>query len=253
MSLARDGVRRVLRVRGIGDFDLAGDGSEVRCAPAAGVPPGLLRRTLLDQVLPRALHLAGLPVLHGSAVAGPRGALAFLGGSGAGKSSFAALLALRGLALIADDGVRLEVRGAGVRAHPSHPLLRIRRTLRALLPGELRSRGEWDGGYPPKWTLDARHRPLTFTRGAVPVDRVFVLTPSRSRGYAIDPRPVPVLEAALELLDATFRADPWDFEAFARDLRTLGEVAARARVHRLRIPRAHSSIPLSLANQLAEM
>ncbi len=253
MALAREGDRRLLRVRGIGTFDLAEDGSEIRCAPAAGVHPGVLRRVLLDQVLPRALHLAGLPVLHGSAVAGPHGALVFLGESGAGKSSLAALLAVRGLPLLADDGVRLAVRGNGVRAHPSHPLLRLRGHLLARLPKGLRGKAAREPGHPPKWTLDARDGPLRFAGGTVPVHRVLILTHLRSRGYAIDTRPVPVLEAALELLDATFRADPWDFGAFARDLRTLGEVAARSRVHRLRVPRSLSNIPLSLARHLAEL
>ena len=38
--------------------------------------------------------------------------------------------------------------------------------------------------------------------------------------------PVPPREALLALLDGTFRADPWDIEAYARDVVFFAPVAA---------------------------
>src|SRR5687768_18288845 len=51
--------------------DLDG-GARVDARPDPGTDPSLFGRVLLDQVVPRALHLQGIPVLHASAAAGPR-------------------------------------------------------------------------------------------------------------------------------------------------------------------------------------
>jgi serine kinase of HPr protein (carbohydrate metabolism regulator) len=48
-------------------------------------------------------HQRGLLPLHASAIATPQGAVAFLGSSGAGKSSIAAFLSQRGHRILADD------------------------------------------------------------------------------------------------------------------------------------------------------
>ena len=241
MTLARDGERRVLRIPGVGRFAIGHRGRTVAAAPAPGVPPEVFRRVLLDHVLPRALHRAGIPVLHASAVAGRRGALLFLGGTGAGKSSVAALLAVRGLRLLADDGVRLEVSGRRLLAHPSHPFLRLREPLLSRLPALLRRRIDATPGHSPKGVLDARRAPLRWARGPVPVAAAFVLARSRTGEYAVSPRPLQPRAAALALLGATFRADPWDPRAFARDLEVLGEAACRIPVHRLLVPSGPAS------------
>jgi hypothetical protein len=237
MTLARDGEARILRVPGIGRFALRRGGREILGAPAAGVPRGLFARVLLDHVLPRSLHRAGIPLLHGSAVAGARGALVFLGSTGAGKSSLAALLAARGLPLLADDSVRLEVRGDRVLAHPAHPLLRLREPLLRRLPRVLRARAVPGPGSPPKRTIDARWTPLRWAPRAVPVERVYLLDPSAVGEASVDPHPLRAREAVLALLEATLPSDPWDLEAFARDLETLADVATRVPLHRLRVPR----------------
>ncbi len=252
MSLARDGSRRVLRVRSIGRFRIGPGGREILCAPAGSADSGPFLRVLLDHVLPRALHLSGRAVLHGSAVAGPRGALVFLGPSGSGKSTLATLLAIRKWPLFADDGVRLEFRGGRVLAHPSHPLLRVRSPLRRSLPRSLREATLREPGNPEKWTLDGRKAPLRFAGRPLPVHRVFVLTRSNSKGYAIAPDPLALREAALALVDATFRADPWDLRAFARDVAVHGLVAAHASMRRLAVPCHPNSIPSRLANVLTE-
>lgn len=224
MLLARAGERRVLRVPSIGRFSLSADGREIRACAENGVSPGLFLRTLLDHVLPRALHVAGIPVLHASAVAGPRGALVFLGESGAGKTTLAARHAINGWPLLADDGVRLEVKGGRVLAHPSHPLLRVREDILRALPARIRAAAAPGDG---KWILDARNRPLRFAGKPVPVHRIHLLGPGPEMR-----RPMSAREALLTLLDGTFRADPWDIEAFESDLRFLADVVGCVPVSR---------------------
>ncbi len=224
LSVARDGPRMRIWIRGIGAFCLREGGARVDARPDAGTDPDLFARVLLDQVLPRALHLRGIPVLHASAVAGPRGAVVLVGPSGSGKSTLAALLALEGCPLLADDGVRLEPAGRRVLVHPTGSRLRLREGILPLL-GRLAGSTVPCPGAPGKSVLDARSAGLPVARGSAELDRLFLLR----RGE--DP-PGPA-EALLALLDAVFRADPRDAAAFARDLGTLGAAPLLARVRGL--------------------
>jgi hypothetical protein len=102
------------------------------------VAPGLLRyaleegssrlsleQALVDQILPRALHLMGKPCLHASAAwVDGLGAIAFTGDSGAGKSTLCGALATRGR-IVSDDSLSLEVTEAGLLALPGYPSLRL--------------------------------------------------------------------------------------------------------------------------------
>ena len=101
---------------GHGRFRVAGDGSLVECAPEPG-PDWRWHRPLVAQALPMAAALSGLEVLHASGVAlGGRG-FAFVGHSGAGKTSLALHLADQGAELLADDVVALSA-DATPLAHP---------------------------------------------------------------------------------------------------------------------------------------
>ena len=85
-----------------------------------------IEQLLVDQVLPRALHLAGRPCLHGSAVRLADGrAVAVVGPSGSGKSTLAARLCDRGATLLCDDALALEVTPDGIVVHPAYASVRL--------------------------------------------------------------------------------------------------------------------------------
>jgi hypothetical protein len=86
----------------VGRFLIEG-GRHVTMEPLPGVGDYRLRPYLLGSCLAAILHQRGILPLHGSAVNTSRGAILFLGGRGAGKSTAAATLAQRGHGLIADD------------------------------------------------------------------------------------------------------------------------------------------------------
>ncbi|MGM0586095.1 MAG: hypothetical protein ACQEUZ_15725 [Pseudomonadota bacterium] len=67
------------------------------------------------------LHQRGSPPLHAAAAAGPEGAALLIGGAGAGKSTFAAMLAARGMAPGADDLAALDWSGEGAPAVHAGP------------------------------------------------------------------------------------------------------------------------------------
>ncbi len=97
----------------------------IALAADASVDPAAVRHLLLDQILPLALAAAGETVLHASAVRVDNAAVLFVGHAGAGKSTVAAAISGCGAAVLADDGVLLDARGAEVRAVPSYPGLRL--------------------------------------------------------------------------------------------------------------------------------
>ncbi len=78
---------------------------------------------LLGPVLGRLLRLRGVTCLHASAVAFGEQAVAIVGPAGAGKSTTAAALALRGHAILSDDVVALAERDRSFYVHSAYPYL----------------------------------------------------------------------------------------------------------------------------------
>jgi len=72
------------------------------------------------------LYGSGYPNLHASAVVIDGQAIAFLGTSGAGKSTMSAALARRGAAFLTDDVLRIDVCADGaILAHVGPPTMRL--------------------------------------------------------------------------------------------------------------------------------
>lgn len=101
-SFCRDAGRVVVRFARTAQFAIDPDARSITCEPVGRTSIEAIRPVLLNQVMPLVLGRERL-VLHASAVAGPAGAVAFAGPPGAGKSTLAAAMALRGLTLISDD------------------------------------------------------------------------------------------------------------------------------------------------------
>jgi hypothetical protein len=93
--------------------------------PAPGVREEVLRLFLLGPALAVLLYQRGLLVLHASAVAMDGGVVAFLGGSGWGKSTIAASLHQRGYSLVADDAVAVQIEGDRITAWPGYPRIKV--------------------------------------------------------------------------------------------------------------------------------
>jgi hypothetical protein len=105
-------------------FHLSPDMRALCCAPAERFAPAW-QRFLLDTVLWSASLLRGSELLHASAVAGPRGVVAFAGFSGAGKSSLAVELIRRGGALFTDDILALTSSARELVAHPGPAVVNV--------------------------------------------------------------------------------------------------------------------------------
>lgn len=118
-------------IDGLGECLIAGDGGHI--AYAAIADAALRWRLLLGQGLPIAAALAGLEVLHASAVVRDGLALAVSGPSGAGKTATALHLMTHGAEFLADDVVALEDRGDALIAHSGLGVAHVSGTERAAL------------------------------------------------------------------------------------------------------------------------
>lgn len=96
---------------------------------------GLAGLLVIGNLMASVLTLAGETALHASAVAINGAALVFLGNSGMGKSSLAALCCAHGADLITDDLLRLQPDGQGWRCHLGTGQLRLRRGAAVLAAG----------------------------------------------------------------------------------------------------------------------
>ncbi len=100
---------------------LSADGGRALCTPG-GCAEDAWQRLLIAQVLPFAALLHGLEIFHASAVVVDGSAVAFVGPSGAGKTSVALELCRLGAGFLADDVLALERVGEELLGHPGTPV-----------------------------------------------------------------------------------------------------------------------------------
>jgi hypothetical protein len=114
----------ILSLAEIGAFRIRA-GSEITIRLAPGVETSLLQLYLVGTVMALLLYQRGFLVLHASAVEVDGSAVAFLGVSGAGKSSTAAALHTRGHRIVADDVVPVDLKALRPMASPGFPQLKL--------------------------------------------------------------------------------------------------------------------------------
>lgn len=115
-----------MSAEGWGVFDLAADGSRVTCAPADGLEPWLFHRFLTGQVLPLAALLGGYEIFHASGVGLDGRVIGLAGTCGAGKTSVALNLVLRGASFFSDDVLALDPDPSALLCHPGPAAANVR-------------------------------------------------------------------------------------------------------------------------------
>ena len=102
-SICRVGTHYVIRMPGIADFEIDADLTTISCRPTFAARAQVMPIVLTGTVMAFILTMRGMSVLHGSAVELDGRALAFVGVSGQGKSTLAAILCAGGARLVTDD------------------------------------------------------------------------------------------------------------------------------------------------------
>lgn len=131
-SLARDSDRTVLRYPGLCEFVGDKDLADITVHLHPGVDPGFIPVLAAGALLAVHLKLLHELVMHASAVQLDGRALAFVGASGMGKSTLAAVLCRNGCGLVADDVLRVDLTGTMVRVYPGSTESRLRMSARQL-------------------------------------------------------------------------------------------------------------------------
>ncbi|NER85251.1 MAG: hypothetical protein F6K42_38275 [Leptolyngbya sp. SIO1D8] len=101
------------------------NGNEIIIDPAPQAPGSMLRSTVLGPAMAVILRQRGFLVLHASAVVIQDRAIAFMGGSGWGKSTLANAFHRKGYELLTDDVLAINVAADGPLVHPAFPQMRL--------------------------------------------------------------------------------------------------------------------------------
>ncbi len=112
-------------LQAIGTFHVAPDATRVDIYPDKGVDERALGLALGGPVMLFVRRKLGCPSLHASAVVTERGAIAFLGPRGRGKSTMAASFLRRGALLLTDDALPLVFREDGIYGTPGPPFMKV--------------------------------------------------------------------------------------------------------------------------------
>jgi hypothetical protein len=205
-------------------------GREIILDPRPATAADLLRLYLLGPALGLLLHQRGLLVLHASAVTLDGGVAAFLGHSGHGKSTTAAMLCARGCAVVADDVVAVDLgTGGGPAALPGFPQLK-------LWPDAVTALGESPEDLPRLHQSEEKRARVadTVAMTARPLRRLYVLTDAEGLGL----EPVSGHAAVFELLQHSYVAAVLDRLGTSRFLAQCARLARAVPVTRLRRPRS---------------
>ncbi|MHC4820710.1 MAG: hypothetical protein ACYTDX_03200 [Planctomycetota bacterium] len=238
-EMRRRGEDYVVRVGGLVEFEVSSATDRVVARPLEPVEDVTLRHLLIDHVLPSVVAHRGGIVLHGSAVAGPGGVLAFVGDSGVGKSTLASALCDRGMPLLADDALWIRTAGGVATVEASYPGLRI-------WPGSCQDRGRSaDAPAMADYSEKVRLSGGDLPGGSLPRDegirRIHLVEPPGER-VEILIEPVPFGKAVSGLLRHGSVLDPEDRERMRRQFETVTDSSVVHSVRRLSFPRDESRI-----------
>jgi hypothetical protein len=186
---------------------------------------------LLGPILGRILRLRGVTCLHASAVAFGEKAVAFVGSEGAGKSTTAAALALRGHAVLSDDVVALAERDGSFFVHPAYPYLCLWPESVQSIYGAADALPRFSANY-EKRCLSLGKKELRFAERALPLAAIYILGARRG-----DPAPlmqaIAPQEAFLSLVANTFATNILDRVMRAKEFETLGRLVPSVTIRQL--------------------
>ncbi|WP_447972602.1 hypothetical protein [Nitrospira sp. Kam-Ns4a] len=256
LSTARVPAGYLLRFHGWADFTVDPAGRSIVCHPGADVPAETLRHLLLDQVLPLVLTLHKRQTLHATAVLTSRGACAFLGAAGVGKSTLAASFLTAGYPVLSDDCLVLDESQGRFLALPAYPGLRLwDDSLEAVCGG--REDSSSVAHYSSKRRLVLGVPSSAFPAEPQPLAGLYVLVrPDKASGHTTAAPRIERLrgrEAFMDLLSSSYRLAVSDRAALAWEFDFLDRLAAAVPVSRLHLPDCFSALPEAREAVLADL
>jgi hypothetical protein len=228
-----------LRFPGMADFAVLDDAREVRGYTVEDTPPETIRHLILDQVLPLLLSHHGRFVLHGSAIATPRGAIGFLGQTGWGKSTLASSFSEEGMAVLTDDCLLLEEKTDCMTVIPSYPGVRLWPDSAQTVAGEDKCWAEV-AHYTGKKRLDA-NAGIGFCGWPTELRRLYFLS-SPNECTSVSVNPLSPREVMLELVKYSYLMDVTSRLRLQQDFERLAKFAVNPIFFRLAFPHDYSQL-----------
>jgi hypothetical protein len=229
------------------EFGVDRQGTQVWAGGPEGTPLEYLAVYLLGPVLGFVLRLRGITCLHASAIAVGNQALAFLGPPGAGKSTLAAVFALSGYPVLADDVSPLREEGGAFLIGPGLPRLCLwpkavahlfgsPQALPLLIPpNELYP--DWDKQY-----LALNGGKYRFHASPLALAAIYILGESRADGGLRVERVEPAT-GLLTLVANTYRTELLDKDLRGQEFGTLARLAAQIPLRRVASPGDLNHLP----------
>jgi len=229
------------------DFLIGPTAAAVVCHPVPGVPQAAIDNLFVNQVTPILAGHGGELVIHASGSALDGSAAAFVGPTGRGKSTLAAVLARASYPFLSDDGLVLRRVGDGYLAQPNRPSFRLWSDhARQLLPA--------DQPWQPEELGKARvlsSEALPFQREPLPLRALFFLGRGATAEVRIDP--IGAREVLVELINHSFFLDAEDRARMTRHFDRLAELARTVPGFRLDYPREYASLAVVTERIVAHM
>jgi hypothetical protein len=220
---------------GVGRF-LVRRGCEILVDVEPSTDAALVRHALLGPVMAPALWQRGAFTLHASVLAIHGRAVAFVGESGAGKSTVAGAVYAAGHTLVSDDLAAIPWRDEPVCVLPGFPRLRM-------FQDTLRGLGEDPSAHPVVHALLPEKRSKHAERFAdvpVPLARIYVLRAAEAVGSTL----LSKQQAMIELMRHSYAAYQLaPLVGFARHMEMAAQVARSVPVHYLERPRDFARLP----------
>lgn len=226
---ASDEIR--LSYDGIGTFEIR-DGRRVVIDPVEEIGDAALWPYLIGPIMGAVLHQRGYLVLHASSVSIRDTAVAFLGSSGAGKSTIAAACRARGHEVLSDDVTAVEIADERPIVVPGLPLLKLAPGFTDTFDLEYERLSEGPGN------KELCRIPGGVPRSTRPLERLYVVTDGDLRSTELSPG-----ETVRALVGHTYTQSLLDETSIGDHFRQCTRVADTAEVHRLARPPDLDSLP----------
>jgi hypothetical protein len=200
-GLSVHGSAALLKIPEVGRYWMA-DGRDLRVEPVPGGSERNLRLYLLGSAFAAILHQRALLPLHANAVEIDGRAVAFMGHSGAGKSTIASWFLDRGYRILADDVCVVTIGPDGrPLAHNGIPRLRL---WREALEASGRTAGDYELSFDDmdKYNVPTLDQPEA---KPIPLDRIYLLERAEEGAPEGEIAPLHGVEAVDAIIANTYR------------------------------------------------
>lgn len=206
-SLAKQNGKYLIRFPDYADFWVSSSERVIDCIPCPDVPQETLNHLFLDQVFPCLLTHDNQIMLHAAAVGINSEAVAFIGETGAGKSTLTSSLCSKGFHLLTDDGLLVVEEAGRFWAVPSYSSVRLwPESLPEIFAGNPSSTDV--AHYSEKQRVTAEQAAFSFAMERTPLRRIYLLKPQETDAESeIAITPIPPREAFNECFNSIFRLD----------------------------------------------